>query len=232
MSIKIAVCDDNQREAEYVASLCQKWAAERNLTAQTRLFPSAEAFLFQYAEEKDYDILLLDIEMKEMDGLSLARQIRKEDKNVPIVFITGYSDYIADGYDVEALHYLLKPVHVEKLFSVLDRGREKIKQNQLCLNLDISGEMYRIPFHEIHWVDVERNYVTIHAMKNYRVKKTLGEFEKELGSGFCRVGRSLIVNLKEVRRVTRTEVILADGVTLPLPRGGADVLNRAIIERT
>ena len=232
MGIKIAVCDDSQTEARYIEELCCRWAENRKLAAETRSFPSAEAFLFHYAEEKNFDILLLDIEMKKMDGLSLAREIRKSDKQVSIVFITGYSDYIADGYEVEALHYLLKPVQEEKLFQVLDRGREKMQQTQKCLNLENAGEMYRIPLSEIRWLDVQRNYVTVHACEDVRVKKTLAEFEKELGSGFCRVGRSLIVNLKNIRRVTKNEVILADGTALPLPRGGSEVLNRAIIERT
>ena len=128
-----------------------------------------------------------------------------------------------------ALHYLLKPVNREKFFSVLDRAVEKHKQNERCLNLELSGEMVRIPLYEIRYLEVCHNYVTIHAGEDYTVKRTLGEFEKELDQRFCRVGRALIVNLKFIRRVTRTEVFLADGTSLPLPRGAYEPLNRAII---
>ena len=92
--------------------------------------------------------------------------------------------------------------------------------------------MVRLPFYEIRYLEVRQNYVTLHAKREYTVKRTLGEFEKELDQQFFRVGRSLILNLKDVRRVTRTEVRLSDGTVLPLPRGAYEPLNRAIIERT
>lgn len=74
---------------------------------------SAEAFWFQYEEEKDYEILLLDIEMEQMNGIELATKLRTDDETIQIIFITGYPDYIAQGYEVAALHYLMKPVCAE-----------------------------------------------------------------------------------------------------------------------
>ena len=196
------------------------------------MFPSAEAFLFRYAEDKDWDMLLLDIEMGTMDGVTMAKRVRQDNETVQIVFITGYSDYIAEGYEVAALHYLIKPVKLEKLRTVLDRALEKRKKDERCLNLEISGEMVRIPFYEIRFLDVYRNYVTVHAKKDYTVKHTLGDFEKELDERFCRVGRGMILNLKYIQRVTKTEVRLSDGTVLPLPRGAYEPLNRAIIVHT
>lgn len=232
MAYRAAICDDNIKDAEYIQRVVNRWAASRKLTVQIDVFPSAEGFLFQYAEDKAFDILLLDIEMGTMDGITLAKSIRKENEEVQIVFITGYSDYIAEGYEVEALHYLMKPVNEEKLFSVLDRAVEKIKQNERCLNLEMSGEMVRIPFYEIRYLDVHQNYVTIHGKKDYTVKHTLSDFEKELDERFFRAGRSLIINLKYIQRVTKMEVILFDGTSLPVPRGAYGPLNRAIIART
>ena len=165
-----------------------------------------------------------------MDGVEMARRVRRENGTVQIIFITGYSDYIAEGYDVEALHYLMKPVHEERLFAVLDRAVTKLKQEERCLNLELSGEMVRLPFYEIRYLDVHQNYVTVHAGEDYRVKRTLSEFEKELDSRFVRAGRALILNLKYIKRVTKTEVWLSNGTVLPLPRGAYEPLNRAIIE--
>lgn len=113
MNVHFAICDDNNIDSNYVSNLVNKWANERKYQINIDIFDSAEAFLFHYDGNKDYDILLLDIEMKKMDGVTLAREIRKTNKSVQIVFITGYSDYIADGYDVEALHYLMKPLKEE-----------------------------------------------------------------------------------------------------------------------
>lgn len=230
--MKIAICDDSAVDRDYTAGMAEAWARDRGILLILRKFPSAEAFLFQYAEEKDWDILLLDIEMGALDGVSMAKTVRKENEAVQIVFLTGYSDYIAEGYEVAALHYLMKPIKSEKLRVVLDRAAEKRKQQDRCLNLELSGEMVRLPFYEIRYLEVRQNYVTLHAKREYTVKRTLGEFEKELDQRFFRVGRSLILNLKDVRRVTRTEVRLSDGTVLPLPRGAYEPLNRAIIERT
>ena len=126
----------------------------------------------------------------------------------------------------------MKPLKEEKFFSVLDRAAEKLKQNERCLNLELSGEMVRIPFYQIRYLDVHQNYVTVHAQQDYTVKRTLGDFEKELDDRFFRAGRALIVNLTLIRRVTRTEVHLSDGTVLPLPRGAYEPLNRAIIAHT
>ena len=229
MKINFAICDDNRIDSQYVNELIKKWARNKKYQIHIDIFQSAEAFLFHYTQNKEYDVLLLDIEMKKMDGVTLARMIRKSNKSVQILFITGYSQYIAEGYDVEALHYLMKPIKEEKMFDVLDRAITKLIQNEKHLLLKLSDEMIKIPLHEIIYIDVNRNYVTIHANKDYTLKKTLGEIEKELDEKFFRIGRSAIVNLKYITRITKTEVFLSNGFSLPLPRGIYDALNRAII---
>ena len=232
MAYRVAICDDSGEDAEFVRELLEQWANQRQIDIQTEVFPSAESFLFRYAEDKAFDILLLDIEMGAMDGVTMAKRVRQDNEAVQIVFITGYSDYIAEGYEVAALHYLMKPVNRDKLLSVLDRALEKRKQQERCLNLEAYGELVRIPFYEIRYLDVHQNYVTVHGKRDYTVKRSLGEFEKELDQRFCRVGRGLIVNLKFIRKVTKTEVHLSDGTVLPLPRGAYEPLNRAIIQHT
>ena len=232
MAYRVAIVDDSKTDAEYVQSLLRAWAQDRQAGVQAQRFTSAENFLFHYADDKNWDILLLDIEMGAMDGVTMAKRVRQDNEAVQIVFITGYSDYIAEGYEVAALHYLMKPVNQEKLFTVLDRALEKRKQEERCLNLEAYGEMVRIPFYEIRYLDVHQNYVTIHAKQEFTVKRTLGDFEKELDDRFSRVGRSMIVNLKYIQRVTKTDVYLSEGTILPLPRGAYEPLNRAIITHT
>ena len=232
MAYRIAIVDDSRPDAGFVRDILKTWADQRHADIQAEVFPSAESFLFRYAEDKSWDILLLDIEMGTMDGVTMAKRVRQDNEAVQIVFITGYSDYIAEGYEVAALHYLMKPVNREKLLTVLDRAMEKRKQEERCLNLEAYGEMVRLPFYEIRYLDVHQNYVTVHAKADHTVKRTLGDFEKELDDRFFRVGRSMILNLKFIQRVTKTEVRLSDGTVLPLPRGAYEPLNRAIIRHT
>ena len=232
MAYRVAIVDDSKTDAEFVKGILNSWVELRQANIQAEVFPSAEAFLFRYADDKEWDILLLDIEMGAMDGVTMAKRVRQDNEAVQIVFITGYSDYIAEGYEVSALHYLMKPVNGEKLMSVLDRAMEKRKQEERCLNLASSGEMVRLPFYEIRYLDVHQNYVTVHAKADYTVKRTLADVEKELDDRFHRVGRGMILNLKYIQRVTKTEVRLSDGTVLPLPRGAYEPLNRAIIAHT
>ncbi len=229
MSYKIAVCDDSEADRRYIANLAAGWAARAGHAVQIASFASAESFLFHYAEENDYDILLLDIEMGAMDGVTMAKKLRQENESVQIIFITGYSDYISEGYEVAALHYLMKPVREEKLCSVLDRAAQRLSRNEKVLHFESGGEMLRVPVYQIRYADVFGNYVTVHAGLDVTVKMTLGELARQLDERFYRVGRSAIVNLTQISRVTKTDIYLSDGSVIPLPRGAYDGVNRAII---
>lgn len=229
---KIAVCDDNPADAGYVADVIRRWAQARAVLMEIERFPSAEAFWFQYEENRCYDILFLDIEMEPegMNGIELAAKLRENKSSIQLVFVTGYMDYIADGYDVEALHYLLKPVTEEKLGSVLARALERVKAREKELFLQTTDGSVRVLNSEIRYLEVQRNYVTIHAAEEYTVKRTLGDLEKELDESFFRTGRSFIVNLRFVRKITKTQVFLKDGAQVPLSRGLYEGINRAMIQ--
>lgn len=229
VNYKIAICDDVDVDRQYIAGLVEQWAVNAGHSVQISTFVSAENFLFHYAEKNDYDILLLDIEMGQMDGVTMAKKLRQDNDTVQIVFITGYSDYISEGYEVAALHYLMKPVHVDKMYEVLNRAVDKVSKNEKVLNLEIGGELVRVPVYQIRYAEVFGNYVTIHGSEDLTIKMTLGELEKELDDRFYRAGRSVIVNLTQISRVTKKEIKLMDGTALPLPRGAYEGVNRAII---
>lgn len=226
---RLAICDDNQTDAAYLQTLLKRWAASAGTVLNIESFPSAEAFLFRYEEDRSFDLLLLDIEMGQMSGVELARKIRQENRLVQIVFITGYMEYISEGYDVEALHYLIKPVTEEKFRTVLERAVQRLDSREKALCLSMPGTVMRIPLREIRYLEVRRNYVTVCGQEAWTVKKTLNELEKELDGSFFRTDRSHIVNLHFVRKITRTQVILKDGGELPLSRKFYEEMNRAMI---
>lgn len=229
MRYKIAICDDSDEDRQYVFDMINCWASAEGYFVNVKMFPSAESFLFNYEDESDYDILLLDIEMGAMDGVTLAKRLRKDNETVQIVFITGFSDYISEGYDVAALHYLMKPLKEDKLFSVLNRAIDKLSKNEKVLIFETGNEIVRIPVYQIKYAEVFGNYVTIHALSELTVKMTLNELENMLDERFYRVGRSSIINLTQINRVTKSEIKLADGTAIHLPRGAYEGVNRAII---
>lgn len=228
MNYRIAICDDVEADRRFIADMVNDWSQKKGYITKIDNYSSAENFLFNYTDH-DYDILLLDIEMDDMDGVTLAKKLRKSNDTIQIVFITGYSDYIAEGYDVMALHYLMKPVKEEKLFEVLDRAVDKLAKNEKTINLDAKGEMIRLPIYQIRYAEVFGNYVTIHAIDKITVKMTLGELGKMLDERFYRVGRSVIINLTIIQRVTKDVIKLNDGTLIPVPRGAYEGINRAII---
>lgn len=229
MELKIGICDDDAAQVALTEKLTAQWAQENGHDAKIKTYKNAESLLFDFAGESDFDILMLDIEMGEMDGVTLAKNIRAKSDFVQIIFITGYSDYISDGYDVAALHYLMKPLKSEKLFEVLSRAAMKLKKDGKMITLKTADEIIRLPIREIKYIDVYKNDITIHAKRNITVRKTLSEIETELDSRFFRTGRQSIINLDYVRRATKNSVYLAGGEEVPLPHGAYEAINRAII---
>lgn len=228
MNVKICICDDSSEERIIINALVREWSRRSGTDVSVSEFPTAEAFLFEY-EELVPDLVLLDIEMPGMNGVELAKRLRERNKLIQIVFITGFSEYIAEGYEVAALHYLLKPVLPEKLFSTLDRALEKQEIDGRKIVFETSVETVQLLLYEIRYIEVIKNYITIYAKDSYTVKRTLKEIEKELDERFLKVGRSYIVNLHFVSRVTRSEIFLRGGGSVPLPRGAYETVNRAII---
>ena len=230
MTYHIALCDDDAVQREYLADLVSAWAAEAGLDVRLALFPSGEAFLAR--DLGQFSILLLDIEMPGMDGITLARGVREHNETAVIVFITGYAEYIAEGYDVSALHYLMKPVDKSKLFSVLEKAVKTLDKNGKLLPLELGGELVMLPLRDLRYIEVQGNYVTFHGKQAYKVKMPLVEARALLDERFFRTGRSFLVNLHYVRKVTKTDVYLATGEQIPLSRGLYESINRALIHST
>ena len=198
---------------------------------QLALYPSAEGFLFHYAEDKSVQILLLDVEMGQMDGVTMARALRRTTTRCRSCSSPAIPTTLPTATRWRPCTYLMKPVDETKLDEVLDRAADKLRKNERTLTLELSGELVRLPIYQIRSAEVQGNYVTIHAKTDYTAKMTLSELEAQLDDHFFRLGRSALVNLGCVARVTRTTVVLTDGGALPLPRGAYDRINRAIIQR-
>ena len=144
MTYEIAICDDEEKQRAYIKSLVEGWLRQTFHHTKIQEYASSEQFLFEQAYDRT-QILFLDIEMEKMDGIALAREIRKHNRQMQIIFVTGYMEYIQEGYDVEALHYLLKPVSQEKIDSVLDRAVERLKTADAVLLVESGGEV--LSFH-------------------------------------------------------------------------------------
>ena len=164
MKLKIAICDDEQNQIEYLSGVVSAWASKNHHVAELKTYSSAKSFLFDYSEEKDFDILLLDIEMPGMNGVELAKAVRKENSTVQIVFITGYYEYFSDGFDVSALHYLIKPADERKLLPVLDRAVSSLNYRQRSVLLTSSDGDVKVSLADICYVESENTHVAVYTV--------------------------------------------------------------------
>lgn len=231
MKYKIAICDDEPNQIESIASIAASWSAQSGNACEIRTFASAEAFLFEYEEDKAYDILLLDVEMKNMNGIELAKRIRRDNHRAEIIFITSHFEFVGEGYEVDALHYLIKPISAEKLTQVLTKAAEKLSVEPPSVIISCEGETVKLYESDILYVESFLHYIVIHTKdKEYKIKQNISVFEDKLSGDFYRIHRSYLVSLKHITRISRTSVNIGS-TELPLSRGKYDDINRAFIER-
>jgi len=223
--IRAAICDDDNSQISALKAMLTEWNEHIIITEYT----SAEQFLFGYPDAP-CDLLLLDIEMGDMNGMELARKLRSKGDMLPIIFITGYSAFMQDGYDVEALHYLLKPVDKDKLFAVLDRYASRhsadsrvifpSEDESVCVNAD--DIMYLEAFGK-------KTQITLKYGKEVLCTCGLSAAAERLGAGFVSCHRSYVVNLGFVRSISKTDITLDNGRKIPLSRRLYDSVNKAFI---
>ena len=230
MKYKIAICDDDQDQIEYISSVVSAWGRQNSCACDIKIFNSAEAFLFEYEDNKAYDILLLDVEMKSITGIELAKRIRKDNNRSEIIFITSHFEFVGEGYEVDALHYLIKPIDEDKLMQVLNKAADKLSAEPAFVVISCEDGTIRLYESDILYVEAFLHYIVIHTKdKEYRIKESISAFEEKLSGDFYRIHRSYVVSLKHITRISRTSVNIGK-TELPLSRGKYDDINRAFIE--
>lgn len=233
----ISICDDEPQETEYLSTLVSKWGRLYGYPCEIKSFPSAEAFLFSYAENRICDILLLDVEMSGISGVELAKRIREDKSRTEIIFITSHTEFIGEGYEVDALHYLVKPVAGDRLMPVLSKAAGRLSAEPPSVVITCEHETIKLYETDILYVESFLHYISIHTGKReYRIKENISSFAARLSPNFFRIHRSYLVSLKYVTRISRTFVTVEDSsmkeaIELPLARGKYDEINRAFISR-
>ena len=232
MKLKVAICDDEQGEIEYMSSAVSLWARRNSHHCEIESFSSAEAFLFEHSGNNSFDILLLDIEMSGLSGIELAKQLRHEGNHSEIIFVTSHYEFYGEGYEVDALHYLIKPIEQEKLFAVLTKAAERLATAPPSLVVSCDGETVKLYERDILYVEASLHYILIRTReREYKVKENFSAFAKRLSEDFYQPHRSFLISLKHIIRISRTSVMLDGGYEIPLSRGKYDDINRAFISR-
>ena len=225
--MRICFCDDEASTRSQFERMAAAWAAE------LQLYNSAEQLLFEVgqpeAQELAFDLILLDIQMGGMDGITLARQLRAQDKRVTLAFLTAAREYVFEGYEVQAVRYLLKPMQQEKVFELLDLARQNL-QEQPSLILNCADEKKKLYLSQIAAIEAQGHYLIFHTTTGQlQQKASLSSLAGHLGDSFVMSHRSFYVNLAHLLRISRTECTLDTGLTVPVSRGAYKNLNEQFI---
>lgn len=230
--INIAIVDDESIQVELLEKYVQNWAIDSNIRIKTEHFHSAESFDFSWSMDKKYHIVLLDVQMSGQNGVDLAKKIREEDSVVKIIFITAIIDYIQDGYDVDAINYLIKPIKEEKLHKCLDKAVSKIPKEEKIILINVDGQVYRIVQKDITYIEAFAHYIEVNTVNGkYTTKKNISSIEIELdGNAFMKCHRSYIVGLRHVRSIGNSELELDNGAIVPVSRRQYASINMGFIK--
>ena len=216
--MRIAICDDNQTFAQALANYIE--AEYTSLDLLIEFFASGEELVDYYqADKKGFDIILLDIEMKQINGLEAAHQIREIDTQTVIIFITSHDELASMGYEVAAFRFLTKPVKPAKLIEALEAVRAQNNNTKTIHINNIEGE-YTINVSDILFFEAQNQQVFIQTKDgSFTERAAISDYVDELaGYDFISIHRSYLINLRYVKGLNKQEVTLSDGTILPISR--------------
>lgn len=219
--LQIAICDDEQYYRDKMKKLVEGYLVKRELQYTLHLFLSGEDFLRQCENSVKYDIVFLDINMEQMDGIQTAKRIRSFHSDTYIVFVTAFIDYALEGYKVNAVRYLMKDALDLAMEECMTAILQKMQIAQVTFTF-LEGEK-RLYTDNILYVESRGHKSIFHYMEEgmvtYQIYDKLDSVEKRLGNcNFLRIHKSYLVNMQHIRRVSNYAAFLDTDEELPIPR--------------
>lgn len=219
--LKIAICDDEQKYIEDTASLLKKYCHIASIEVDVVKCTDGNRLLEYINNNTNYDIIFLDIEMDNINGIELAEKIREIDTQVPIVYVTSYEDYWKQAYRVHAFQFVVKPAKEEEIFAVMDDFIEiQKKKQERKVMLDCEEGAVFATENEILYFYIEKKK-RVHTKigdKEYTVKENLKDIYDKLNKqDFYISHKSCIINLNHIRSLENGyDIIMEDGEFMPL----------------
>lgn len=216
--IKIAICEDEEEQQELLRAYIDQIFEGLSVKYKLELFNSGEELLENYP--KDTDILLLDIQMGQINGMDTARKIRKLHDKVEIIFITSLIEYVLEGYEVRAYRYLIKPVKYDDLKNNIINCIKEIDIKNKYILIKEEGNRIKLDINEISYIEVQKEDITIHTPNQiYEIKGTMNNIEKEINCcRFFRCHKSYLVNLDYIKSIKQYVAILENKEEVPISR--------------
>lgn len=215
---RIAIVEDNPESKNKLRQYVNRYQSERDVVIQCVEYGDGLTFVSDYTAE--YDVVFMDIEMPFMDGMRAAREIRKVDEDVCLIFVTNLSQYAIEGYEVQALDFVVKPVSYQNFSMKLDKAIEYRKRfKKVTFVLNSTNGARRLDVEEIYYIEIMDHDLIYHTRQgDFRERGSMSVKEKEFAPhGFARCSQSFLVNLRYITAIHGNEVVV-HGTTLTIGR--------------
>ncbi|MCR4998704.1 MAG: LytTR family DNA-binding domain-containing protein [Lachnospiraceae bacterium] len=230
--INVCIVEDEQAQADLLTNYIQKFETKSRKQCNISYLQDGLDLVEDYKGQ--FDIILLDIQMKHMDGMKAAEKIRAVDSEVIIIFITSTVQYAVQGYAVDALGYVLKPVPYLQFEQLFEKAISRVdaKRQKVYIRVNEEDRQLKLDCETVSYIESQRNNVILHCNEaDYVTAGPLKKFEEMLANhGFSKCHNAYLVNLSYVEAVQKEEVLLRGDVRLPISRARKKEFMAALTE--
>lgn len=219
--IKIAICDDEPVITSQIENYTLRIFKQENIAIDTEVFYSGKELADNVCKGGLYDIILLDIQMENGDGISSAKRIRQVDENALLIYVSSYDKYMMDLFRLDVFAFVKKPIDDNVFKNTLLEAYAKLCNRRVYFPYHYKSQEYKIPCMDILYFESNGRLITIHT-KQGKVEKfngKLSEVEELLSAGkisFLRIHQSYLVNYHHIHSRSKVEVTLVNGEKLPI----------------
>lgn len=229
--IRIAICEDSKEQQDYLEKLVL--SQKINGSIEIHKFDSGESLIAESDKGLDFSILLLDMKMKELDGIQTAKALRKRNGKSIIIIVTSILEYAVEGYSVDAFDFILKPVDHEKFGEVFRKAIKKIQTDRnKTYVIETRDKLSIIKLDQILYFESDKKKITVHGKESiFSSNESISSVEAKLSDhGFLRISRYYLVNMQHIEAFNVNEVLLSNEQSLVYSKKNVDELKRKYME--
>lgn len=228
-SVKIALCDDSKNDRDSIYKALTEYLDRNDLYAQIDIYDSGEHFLS--GDTRQYDLVFLDIFMKDINGMETAKKLIAENKKTQIIFASTSTEYAAEAFSIEALHYLVKPINVEQLWRVLDKFFQSFSDLSM-IDIKVGRMEESIFVNDILYIEADGKRTRIFTRNGEILcSQSLAEMANLVPQGqFCMPIRWALVSMKEIVNIQTNELELNGGTKIPISRSKREEIKDAFAQ--
>jgi DNA-binding LytR/AlgR family response regulator len=217
--IRIAICDDEPEQIEILREYLVRIQFRLNLDMLLSTFTEGRMLVGSIGAGEGYEIVFLDIRLRDMNGIEAAKRIRENDRNTLIVFVSGRTDYILKGYEARAFRFIVKPISESVIADVLNKAILEMQLNERGgIRFRENGENVKVDLGDIVYFESQNHKINVVCSNStHMFYGRLRDIEKSLSDkGFVRCQKGYLVNAIRIRRIRKSEVMMDNGRTLPM----------------